>query len=145
MGVAGLAGAVAGVAVTGDAEGAYTGQMAGSSVHQNNYLAHTDIQLALERFTSCEGEPSCEQKVVKETLALSAENDELALSDCSESRAGCAPHGLVINNATLPDNADSHYDIIGDSESALDFYQLMTKQNIDINGPLVDASTQHSL
>ncbi|WGV98806.1 HNH endonuclease [Vibrio sp. YMD68] len=141
--VAGLIGAVAGVAVTGDAEGAYTGQNAGGIVHQNNYLNHTDIKNALKDFTVCNGNTECEVKVIVEAKILSEDKDTLALSDCSE--GDCKPHSRDLANATLPDNADIHYELIGDSQRAQEFYNLMKKENTDSLGPMTDASVQNNL
>lgn len=141
--VAGLVGATAGLIATGDAEGAYTGQNAGGIVHQNNYLNHTDIKNALKEFVACNGEAECELRVIVETKALSDYKDQIAQADCGE--GNCREHSRELANATLPQNADVHYELIGDNQNALDFYQLMAQANNDAQGPMTDASIQKNL
>lgn len=58
---AGIAGGIAG----GNTAGAATGASAGKNSVENNFLSKGSPQLYTERFNNCNGEPSCEQGLVR--------------------------------------------------------------------------------
>ncbi|MDA0107926.1 DUF637 domain-containing protein [Vibrio sp. La 4.2.2] len=113
VGMAGLAGAVAGVAVTGDAEGAYTGQTAGSSVHQNNHLNHTEkTELEMAKSRCANGDnASCEKR--NELNRLDYERDQSLQVACSVGSASECESQLALAQA----NYDSYDGNIKHDES----------------------------
>ncbi|MGF1719548.1 filamentous hemagglutinin N-terminal domain-containing protein [Vibrio kyushuensis] len=103
--VAGLIGAAAGVAATGDAEGAYTGQNAGGIVHRFNHLNHDEAQELMEAERQCQnGNEACDR--ASELKQLDSKRDVELLTACN------GGNSALCNNLTLlaKDNRQSYVD-----------------------------------